>query len=180
MKNALTLVQSIANQTFRAMGGDREAVHAFNARLRALAEANDILVHGDWSEVDVGEICRRTIAQLGIEERVEMAGATLRVPPRMGFLLSLGLHELGTNAMKHGSLTAPGGRVRLAWEGGHLGDGRFRVTWEERGGPAVAVPGTEGFGSRLLRQALSAEIAGEVELDFVETGLLCRIEGRAG
>jgi two-component sensor histidine kinase len=180
MKNALTLVQSIANQTFRAMGGDMEAVRAFNARLRALAEANDILVHGDWTEVDVGEICRRTLAPLGIEDRVEMAGGALSVPPRMGFLLSLGLHELATNAMKHGSLTVPGGRVRLAWEGRIPRDGRFRVTWEEHGGPTVGTPETEGFGSRLLKQALAAEIAGEVEIAFAEAGVRCRIEGRAG
>ncbi len=180
MKNALTLVQSIANQTFRAMGGDMEAVRAFNARLRALAQANDMLVQGDWSEADLAEICRRTVAPLGIEDRVEMAGGPLMVPPRMGFLLSLGLHELATNALKHGSLTVPEGRVALSWSGGRSDGGHFRVTWEERNGPAVAEPRAQGFGSRLLTSALAAEIAGEVELAFEEAGLTCRMIGRTG
>jgi PAS domain S-box-containing protein len=180
MKNALTLVQSIANQTFRAMGGDMEAVRAFNARLRALAQANDMLVQGDWSEADLGEICRRTIAPLGIEDRVEMEGGLLAVPPRMGFLLSLGLHELATNALKHGSLTVPEGRVMLTWAGSRGDGGRFHVTWAERDGPAVAEPRAEGFGSRLLKSALAAEIEGEVDIAFDKSGLTCRMVGQTG
>ena len=176
IKNTLTVVQSIAGQTFRSLDGDRVAVDAFYNRIRALAEANEILVRGHWTEADVGEICLRTLGPLGVEERVELVGGLLTVPPRVGFLLGLGIHELATNAMKYGSLSVPEGAVRLS-----LGTDRrsagFRLVWEERDGPPVSPPGREGFGSRLLKKALAAEIGGEVRMEFAPAGLRCEIDG---
>jgi PAS domain S-box-containing protein len=176
MKNTLSLVQSIANQTFRVAGGDRTAVDAFNARLRALAKANDILVEGEWAEADMEAICRRTLAALGVEDRVSLSGPALKVAARVGFVLSLGMHELATNAMKHGSLTRPGGEVSVTWDDGR--DGSFRLVWEERNGPPVVAPQRQGFGSRLLKHALATEIHGRVVIAYAAAGLRCDVTGR--
>jgi two-component sensor histidine kinase len=83
------------------------------------------------------------------------------------------LHELATNAMKYGALSAPGGRVDVEWH--DTGTGMLQLTWQERGGPVVEKPAAQGFGSRLVRQAIDRELAGRVELHFDPEGFWCRL-----
>lgn len=177
MKNTLAMVQSMANQTFRRVGGDRRAVEAFSDRLRALAGAHDILFRENWTQVGLDEVCESTLAPLGLVDRVARDGADLVCAPRVGVVLALGLHELATNAMKYGALSRPEGRVALAWRPDASRPGGFRMDWRETGGPAVSPPETEGFGSRLLKTALAAEIEGSVVLHFEPGGLVCTVEG---
>ena len=91
--------------------------------------------------------------------------------------MTMGLHELATNARKYGSLSAPGGRLSVTWSIAE-GDGerRLALTWLERGGPPVAPPTRTGFGTRLLRRALAIDLDGKVALDFDPQGLRCTIE----
>ena len=166
IKNILSLVNSIASQTFRGAGGNPDALKTFNDRIRALAGANDLLVRANWTETPVDEVVSRTLEPLGVGHRVARSGDPMTVPAGTAFVLALGLYELATNALKHGSLTLPDGTVSLNWELDPARPGGFRVVWEEQGGPPVRPPEREGFGSRLLRSALATEIGGRVELEF--------------
>jgi two-component system, chemotaxis family, CheB/CheR fusion protein len=86
------------------------------------------------------------------------------------------LHELATNAVKHGALSRHGGRVRVSWRKEEdRGKASVRLRWEERGGPPVASPTERGFGSQLIEQAGSFQLKGSVELDYASEGLTCRI-----
>jgi two-component sensor histidine kinase len=85
----------------------------------------------------------------------------------------MALHELGTNALKYGALSADAGRVALHWT---TGDGRFRLRWQESGGPAVTPPSRIGFGSRMIERGLSAEFEGEVKIDYRPDGVVCTID----
>lgn len=103
-------------------------------------------------------------------------GPTLKCRRTKHSSLKMVLHELGTNAVKHGALSNSAGRVDLKWEIIDEGTKQWLVLhWRERGGPPVSVPSRRGFGSQLIERALSAE-QGSAELQFESTGLACPLE----
>lgn len=55
----------------------------------------------------------------------------------------LTLHELATNAVKYGALSAANGRVDLKWS--HDWGGQLHLRWTETGGPKVHEPVRKGF-----------------------------------
>ena len=76
------------------------------------------------------------------------------------------LHELATNAAKHGALSAPGGRVELRWRAGRRADedGFLRLRWAEAGGPPLAgPPARRGFGTRVVEATVRGQLGGAVE-----------------
>lgn len=93
----------------------------------------------------------------------------MKLGPRMALSLSLLLHELATNALKYGSLSADAGRVSLEWDvEEEEGKPTFRIHWRENGGPPAREPTRRGFGSRLIRSGLVG--TGGVELRYLATG----------
>ena len=85
----------------------------------------------------------------------------------------MALHELATNALKYGALSADGGLVSVRWS---ATDERFRLRWEENGGPTVVAPKRKGFGSRMIEQALALELKGDVRIDYLPSGVVCTID----
>jgi two-component sensor histidine kinase len=95
--------------------------------------------------------------------------------------LALVIHELATNAVKYGALSAPSGELEVHWEVKRDGErGPLLVLrWEERGGPPVTPRSTtsrRGFGSRLIHSSIERQLAGTLELDWAETGLVAVME----
>jgi hypothetical protein len=82
-------------------------------------------------------------------DRISFEGEDLRLRPKSAVALSMALHELGTNALKYGALSVGRARSRCAWS---TSDGRFRLRWEEKGGPPVSPPTHRGFGSRMIER----------------------------
>jgi two-component sensor histidine kinase len=90
--------------------------------------------------------------------------------------LALALHELATNAAKHGALRAAEGRIAIE-AGRVVGDEPgLRLVWRERGGPAVAAPARQGFGTKLLHQLIIGRHTGSLKLDWRVEGLVCTIQ----
>jgi two-component sensor histidine kinase len=90
--------------------------------------------------------------------------------------LGMSIHELCTNAVKHGALSAPSGRVSISWSILSKDNlKRFKFLWKERGGPPVHEPSRKSFGSRLIEQALPGQLHGEARLRFEPDGLSCEI-----
>ncbi len=86
----------------------------------------------------------------------------------------MALHELATNAVKHGALSVPGGRVSLSWSADEDAAGLMRLCWRETGGPPVAAPPTRrGFGSRVLEATLRVQLGGAVTRGWDASGLVC-------
>jgi CheY-like chemotaxis protein len=88
--------------------------------------------------------------------------------------LALVLHELGTNARKHGALSAPSGRVSVQWQVQSHNGRALQFHWREAGGPPVQAPAAQGFGSVLIENSLRA-FGGEVITTYAEGGLVCEI-----
>jgi PAS domain S-box-containing protein len=161
VKNLLATVQALAAQTLRSGSRDPEQfAAAFTARLRAMARVQDLLTVEDWRDAELAAVLRAALSPwLGAGGRIALAGeGQARVSAKQAQALVLALHELATNAGKHGALSAPEGRVILCWRAGRQGE--VALDWTERGGPPVAgTPSRRGLGSRLM-QALPRELGG--------------------
>ena len=88
----------------------------------------------------------------------------------------MALHELATNATKHGALSRPAGLVRLSWQVDQAA-GMLRLRWAEEGGPAVpAPPARRGFGSRVMEATVCDQLGGAVRREWAPGGLVCDLE----
>ena len=115
------------------------------------------------------------IAQLAFVDRpsksqIAMAGPKLRISSSLAEYLGLALHELATNALKHGALSVPGGKVRVHWVADEAAQ-RFKFEWEERDGPTVARPQREGFGQVILKTVVPAVFGGTATLHTPADGV---------
>ncbi|HEX6012953.1 MAG TPA: ATP-binding protein [Geminicoccaceae bacterium] len=176
VKNTLAIVQSIAAQTLRSGDAPERFPEAFQSRLRALAQVHDLLARGQWQGTSLHEVAEMTLAPVEGQRRITIDGPSVALAPGVAVSLHLALHELATNAVKHGALSLGSGRVDLSWR--VLRDGAapaLRIVWQEAGGPLVAPPSRRGFGSRLIERGLAHELDGEVELEFDRAGVRCRV-----
>jgi PAS domain S-box-containing protein len=175
VKNTLTTVQSIAAQSFRASGIAPEALRSFEARLVALSNVHSLLTQKNWDSAELHDIVRSGLRPHGVSDlqRFTVEGPELRLSQQSAVALSMAVHELATNAIKYGALSAESGRVEVRWG---VADGRLRWSWRERGGPPVAPPKRKGFGSRMIERALAAQLSGKVAIDYQPDGVLCTID----
>lgn len=178
VKNSLAVVQAVSARTLRSGRTLEEAATSLSSRLMALARAHDILTAESWDGAELADLAARSLAAIGAEgPRLQLTGPKLRLEPAAALTFALAFHELGTNALKYGSLSADGGRVSIVWSLDAAAD-RFTLQWTESGGPRVDTPSHRGFGSQLIEKGLAAEAEGKVGLDFGPEGLACRLEGR--
>jgi two-component sensor histidine kinase len=184
VKNTLATVQSVAVQTLRSAEGDTARfTHDFGQRLQALAAAHNLLTAHSWGATDLAAIVQAALGPwLGSRRQIAFEGPEdLPVAPRQAQAIVLALHELATNAVKHGALSRAGGRVALGWS--REPDGVVVIHWTETGGPAVAgPPQRRGFGTRLLERALAHDLGpgAVVDLRFEPTGLYAVIRFTPG
>lgn len=185
VKNTLAVVNAIAFQTLRRSPSMEAFVTAFEGRMQSLARTHSVLAEAGWEPADLGRLvaawlephAERAPAAAGAEQApIRAGGAPVKTSPQQSVALGMALHELATNAGRHGALSVPGGEVIVRWsvepqpEGGR-GGGRIRFSWVERGGPRVVAPRTKGFGTRFVEQVCAYDLGGEARLDFAPEGL---------
>jgi PAS domain S-box-containing protein len=168
--NQLAVIQAIAHQT---LSGDRslaEAKKLFDARLQALARANQQLNKANWDRVNLSEIARLALAPFG--DRATIDGDDVMLGPQHVQNFSLALHELATNAAKYGALSNESGWVEIFWTiAGDWTDNILKFKWKERGGPPPVAPTRRGFGTSLLKAIYT-----DVRMDYSVEGLTCEID----
>jgi PAS domain S-box-containing protein len=177
VKNTLVTVQSMARQTLRNATSVAESRDVFDARLIALSKAHNVLTREHWEGAGLKEIVGEALAAYStnaLERRIRFEGPELRLQPKAALALSMALHELATNAVKYGALSNTTGEVAIDWRTEDNSD-YFHLRWTESGGPSVAIPLRRGFGSRLIEQGLSQDLAGDVKLEFRPEGVVCTI-----
>jgi len=175
VKNTLAIVQGIAQQSFKPGTDPIVARRAFEGRLAALSEAHNLLTREYWGPVSMARIIADAVAPHG--NGFDLEGPDLPLAPKTAISLALAIHELATNAVKHGALSSAEGRVSIRWSHDESAEGpRLKLTWAERGGPPVSVPTRRGFGTRMIERGLAAELGGSVKIDFVPSGLICRVD----
>jgi two-component system CheB/CheR fusion protein len=177
VKNTLATVASIVNQTVATKDDRVELVNTLKKRIGALAATHALLTLHDWRDASLKDILATEFEPFEHRERVTLDGPEVRLPPKHALTLTLTLHELATNAAKYGALDAPGGQLNVSWSVNEDGAGKcLTIRWEETG---TAHPNgakiNEGFGSRLIRNAVVHDLQGQVEHALTPDGLHCRI-----
>ncbi len=170
--NLMTIVQGAVRLT-RHPDADiqREIILG---RLHALARAHQLLSESRWAGADLRKLAREELTPfaLGEPDRVRLKGEPTQLPPAHAQALAMALHELATNAAKHGALSVAGGAVSLDWSSA---GGVLTLDWRETGGPPVSSPKRRGFGTTVLQRALGGALGGSAELDWRPEGLVCRL-----
>ena len=103
--------------------------------------------------------------------RIRASGPEVVLPADHAQAVSLIIHELGTNAAKHGALSSPNGVVTINWE---VANEVVSLTWKESGGPSIETPSKVGFGSTLITSMLTP-LNGSATMDFRPEGLVCQV-----
>jgi two-component sensor histidine kinase len=179
LKNTLATVQAIAAQTFQNTQTREAFQEAFEARLMALSNTHDLLTRNNWEGAWLRDLLLQELAPYRLDKplRLTIDGQDVQLQPKTALAFSLLFHELATNAVKHGALSVPTGRVDVGWEvSDGSGQRRVRLHWVESGGPHVAKPSRRGLGSRLIERGLAHELNGEARLDFDPSGVRCTID----
>ncbi|SOE01674.1 PAS domain S-box protein [Caenispirillum bisanense] len=172
-RNALAVVQAVVRLTpADSPEAYREAIEG---RIAALARAHGLLATARWTGGDLRRLAEDELAPYldAAAERATLDGPAVTLAPDAVQPVAMILHELATNAVKHGALSGPTGRVAVAW---HMGeDGDLRLTWEETGGPPVpGAPSRRGFGSGMIQRA-ARQLRGESAKDWRVGGVVCTV-----
>jgi two-component sensor histidine kinase len=164
-KNTYAVVESIVRNT---LVNDRASADAIAGRVRAVSSANDLVNQSNTKSVQLRALLTMEFAP-NAETRLRLSGSDIALSPDAARKLGLVFHELTTNAMKHGALANPGGRVVASWQ---ANGSKVYFTWTEEDGPAVVLPLREGFGTVIVTQSLKS-LSGDISFAFNPDGLCC-------
>jgi two-component sensor histidine kinase/CHASE1-domain containing sensor protein len=168
VKNTLAVIQGMMLKTLSRSRSLEEFGATFQGRLRALAGVHGLLLQSTWTAVDLPDLARQELGMFG--DAVRLEGGSIPLSPKQGLSLGLVLHELATNALRHGALASDAGLVTVAWQ--LDGDGRtVRLRWHESGASAPQALPAGGFGTQLIRRAVAYELDGSAECRVHAGGL---------
>jgi len=173
-KNLFSVVQAVVSRSFAGKHTVEDAQSAVLDRLHSLAQTHMLLLEKNWEGTDLLELVRNEMRPF--TNRVMISGPTVMVTPQAAQNFALALHELVTNAAKHGALSVADGRVVIEWTA-DMAEGRFTFCWQERDGPTVLSPTERGFGSTVLEQVMARYFEMQTQLDFAPEGVSYQMAG---
>ena len=173
-KNMLAVVQGLTHMIARRSDDIEEFETRLQGCIQALAYSHDLLVQHDWQGATLEELLRIQLAPFGGLDtgRIEVRGPEVSLRPAAMQSLGLILHELATNATKHGALSGAAGKVLISWA--RQPENAVRITWEESGGPAVTPPQRKGFG-QVVFERIGASLDGDIAIEFRPAGFFCAV-----
>ena len=147
----------------------------FMGRIRTLLSAGEMVFSSSTRRADLGETATATLRPFveAQAERIRIRGPALLLTEKTIAGLALAFHELATNALKYGALAAADGKIDLSWT---VEQSLVTIVWKEQVGYRLSVPEKRGFGTRLIKAAVSAEPNGRSEIRFEPDGLSCVFE----
>ena len=174
VRNILGLIRSLVSQSRTSAADVDTFATILGDRVQALARAHDQITAKNWGPGSLAAlIATEAGAFLGEGvSRIDATGPAIQLQPQAFSAVALVIHELMTNAAKHGALAGASGRVTIAWR--HDAEGSVTLDWNEAGGPPVAKPTRQGFGTTIIRQSIPHELGGQATLDYAPSGLHAR------
>jgi PAS domain S-box-containing protein len=171
-KNLLAVVIAVAKQTAQYASDVKHYEARFVERLQALAHCHDLLVKDSWHGASLHDLVSAQMSPFFETNsgRIDATGPPIVLMPDAVQHLGLALHELATNASKHGALSAPRGEVVIRWQVAEQRD-RIVFSWREKGGPLVLPPRRQGFGRVLIEQIVPRALNGSGSLEFLTSGV---------
>ena len=168
VKNMLTVVAAIAQQTARSSPDMDSFSKAFAGRLESLARAHELLVGQVWRDIALSSLAERVLGADVAAGRARFGGPEILLKPGQVLGLSMILHELYTNAVKYGALCNEEGRLDVDWT---CEDGVVELTWSEDGPPCESSAPSSGFGHRMIAMSVKSDLKGTIDRDWRPDGL---------
>ena len=174
VRNILGLIRGLVAQSRNSTDDVDAFATILGDRVHALARAHDQITAKNWGPGSLANLIATEAAAFlgGGAARVIATGPDLLLQPQAFSTTVLVIHELMTNAAKHGALANDAGRVAIDWRLG--AEGQLKLEWRESGGSPVAAPTRRGFGSAIIERSIPHELGGEVAMDFAVAGLHAR------
>jgi two-component sensor histidine kinase len=170
LKNKLSTIHAVLHQVLQ----DQPQIWAsIDRRLRALSATDDLIARVDGSGCDIRDLLLSELGPYG-HVRFTLNGNSLFLPAKLAVSLALMFHELATNAGKYGAFSSARGLLQVSWS---VSDDRLHIAWDETEGPPVDAIGEAGFGTKLLKSALTP-FDGKSEISFLKTGVHCTMQCR--
>jgi two-component sensor histidine kinase len=179
IRNTLALVQSILGSTARSSSTIEEFYVSFSNRIASLAKTQTLLTEDYWQTASLREMLENELRAFIASGpgRVVLMGPHVDLAGDLAVPVGMALHELASNAIRHGALSVPQGTVEVTWSLKKVESKRkLLLEWKERGGPPVQTPQQRGFGSTLLERVLAMQANAEVQTAYDREGLAFRME----
>jgi two-component sensor histidine kinase len=170
MHNLFAVIDAITQQTIRDGVRPEEMLATVSGRVHALARAQDLLDVTAEEGARVPSLVSELVQPMApTPSRMRANGPDVAVPSETTTPFALVLHELATNALKHGAWSSDKGSVSISWG---IDREQLAFEWKERDGPVVAPPSRKGLGTSLIKRGLRSA---QVDYDLKPDGLQCRI-----
>ena len=183
VKNMLTVVVSLAQQTLRRSDSLDMFSAAFMGRVQALTASYTLLSQANWVDVSLREVLMEEIRPFMARDgsNFVIGGPLVRLAPQGALAFGMAVHELATNAIKYGALSTPDGVVHVDWRfEPQETPPQFVLEWRETNGPLVTAPERRGFGTTLIERGFAHELSGQANIDFTATGVQAVLRAPVG
>jgi two-component sensor histidine kinase len=178
VKNMLTVVSAVIERTREDTRSKEEFIASLRGRIQAMAGAQTLLSEAHWRNVNLSSLIRAELQPYATATNTQLRGPAVFLTPDATHAVAMVMHELATNAAKYGALSQPDGVVSVHWRLASPGsqEPALKIEWNEIGGPRVAAPARQGYGIGIIRDLLTYELGGNVDLTFARRGVRCSIE----
>ena len=180
VKNLLAIATGLTHLTGRSAQSVESMTENLTKRLTALGRAHDAVrpLPGHQGKAALlGDLLSLLLAPY--DDTGAFSGRIRVSVPRMGVgyhtatALAMMVHELATNSVKYGALSAPEGFLDISSK---TDQDNIYLIWAETGGPLVSKPPKmTGFGSKLVERSVSRQLGGELSYDWQENGLVVTV-----
>jgi PAS domain S-box-containing protein len=177
VKNILSNVSAVARLSSRSAVSVKTFVESLEGRIQAMSQAHGLLRRGAWEGANLADLANEALRPFlsGRDSNIEIEGEPIKIVPELAQSMALILHELATNAVKHGAMSSASGRVNVSWT--RPAAGTLHFVWRESGGPAPVSPAVKGFGLSVLESA-AADLEAVAEYGFENEGFVYTLRGR--
>jgi PAS domain S-box-containing protein len=177
VNNALAMIQGIANITARAATDISCFRNSFSDRIQCLSRISTLLVSKSWDATPMNALVATALesAAPASRERIFTTGDEVELRSEVALALGMALHELFSNAERHGALLTPDGKVSIDWRVTDRERRRLQIDWKESGAPPVEPPQRDGVGQYLIKSVLARQFGGDADICFEADGLRAKI-----
>jgi len=171
VRNIFNVIRGIWTQSARNGTSVTDMTAIVGGRIQALARAYDQVTQVDWKPASLRQVLRTELAayRSDLGTGLEIQGDDALLLPDAVSVLAMVVHELTTNSIKHGALSAAGGKITISIQ--TTEEHGLHLAWRERGGPPVTPPERVGFGTTIVQQSVPHELGGRTEMRFPPEGV---------
>ncbi len=179
-KNLMSVIVAMAQCTAENSPSMADFERKFSARMHSLAHSHDLLLKENWAGAKIQDLFEKQLNSFAGCERAVISGPSVTLKPQAAQMLGLAIHELGTNAAKHGALSDMEGQLDIEWSVSEtaVNGRRLIIDWIERLNRTVVQPSREGFGFMVITDMVASTLDAEVTVRFRPEGLHWRLEAK--